>query len=302
MQSTSVNTTEEAINLYANIDLQCCDDTPPRSRPMIVKEETPNKCEACKSLPMLHLASGSTKKSRIRSSTSLPSCVKLAEVSLTTRPRVSTSPTIGDLLGDDDLFHHHYRRTYSSTRSKRPRPHYSSRRHSPLSAHSRSSHVHHNRRKRREQQKPPSTLEASLAPSYPSYHPSAYNYSTLPTYGYYYSCNPSSYCACHMPDSYAGFYQADTVYPAWTYPSGDVYPFSHQHSVAGSRAYSTWEQVREGLHWNKASIHLFFEEARLDYSIEIARSVQSIETDRSVDSSASFQWRVLFDHDEWVSL
>lgn len=240
-----MNTAEEAINLHANIDLQCCDDMPLRSRSTIVMEDSfnsrdkPKSCEACKSLPRLHLASGSTKKSRIRSSTSPPSCVKLGEVLPTTRPRISTSPTIGDLLGDDDLFHHHYHRAYSSMRSKRAKSHYPSRRNSPLSAHSRSSHVHHSRRKRREQQKPPSTWKTSLVSSYPSICPSTYNYSTLPTYGYYYSCNPSSYCACHMPDSYAGFYQADTAYPAWTYPSGDVYPFSHQHSVAGSRDYST---------------------------------------------------------------
>jgi hypothetical protein len=219
---------EEAINLYDNIDLQCCENTLPHSRSMIVNKDSFSsgdklkKCEACKSLPMLHFTSDSNKKSRIRSSASLPSCMKLAEVLLTTRPKVPTSPTIGDLLGDDNLFHHQYHRAYSSTRSKRARPHYASRRRSPLPDHSRSYHVHHSRRKRREQPNSPSVVETSLTPIYPSFYPNTYNYSALPTYGYYYSCNASSYCACHMPDSYAGLYQSDTAYPAWPYPSDQM--------------------------------------------------------------------------------
>ncbi|CAF3095704.1 unnamed protein product [Rotaria socialis] len=97
------------------------------------------------------------------------------------------NPTIGELLGDDDLFHYHYQHQYSSSRNKRKRYHHRS-----------YSHRKHHRKTQESRyqfslssQYVESTSKLNQIYSYPT----TYNYTSLPNYCYYcYSNMSSSYC------------------------------------------------------------------------------------------------------------
>ncbi|CAF3306992.1 unnamed protein product, partial [Rotaria sp. Silwood2] len=123
-----------------------------------------NKCNAYKSLPNVLFLSKSNQILPLHTSQSLPSCLKFLNDKYQYNKNLSVSklintkknpinliernnlhPTIGELLGDDDLFHYHYHKQYNSSRFKRRRHDYRS--------YSRSSHIHHHYRKHHHQNK-----------------------------------------------------------------------------------------------------------------------------------------------------
>jgi hypothetical protein len=188
-----------------------------------------NKCNVCKSLPNLLSSSKSSQILQLRRSQSLSSCLKFVQRKFSYNKRTSISkvmnketkksnPTIGELLGDDDLFHNRYHHYYSSSRSKRKCHYYRS--------YSRSSiHVHYGRRKQRQstyshttkvsQHSSPSKLIESIPDTHQVYpYSTAYSYMPLPAYCYYCYTNMTSYCPCLLSDYYG--YQQEIYYETST--------------------------------------------------------------------------------------
>ncbi len=194
------------------------------------KKYTPNECIAYKSLPNIQFSSNSNKILQLHTSKSLPSCLKFVQGQFQYDKRVSISnkmnifennkinPTIGELLGDDDLFHYHYHNQYSSSRSKRKRHHHHR-------SYSRSPyiHVHYGRRKQRRsnysntmQESPhlPPSSSSKFIQSIPDInqvylYPTAYSYTPIPSYCYYCYSNMTSRCPCLISDCYGGLYQQE---------------------------------------------------------------------------------------------
>ncbi|CAF2044535.1 unnamed protein product [Rotaria magnacalcarata] len=151
-----------------------------------------NRCNACKSLPKILSLS---KTIQLYESKSLPSCFKFLREQFPNKKKISTlemmnknkvNPTIGELLGDDDLFHSHYQHRYSSSRNKRKRYHHRS-----------YSHRKHHRKIQE------SRYQFSLSSQYVEStsrldqiysYPTTYNYTSLASYCYYCYSNMSSYC------------------------------------------------------------------------------------------------------------
>ncbi|CAF4612831.1 unnamed protein product [Rotaria sp. Silwood1] len=191
-----------------------------------------NKCNAYKSLPNVLYSSKSNQIIQIHRSKSLPSCLKFLyekyqynkKLSILKRINIKKNsiernnyhPTIGELLGDDDLFHYHYHKQYNTSRFKRQRHHYRS--------YYRSSHIHHHYRKHhhkiKEFQYQSSRLSCSCNKSTSEiknqiylYPTTTYNYTPIPTYCYYYYySNMSSYYPYFISDCYKIFYQKERYY------------------------------------------------------------------------------------------
>ena len=195
------------------------------------KEYISNECNAYKSLPNILLSSKSKKMSFIHSSKSLPSCFKYSQdqsqrISLLNMAKnkiekKKSNPTIGELLGDDDLFHSQYHNQYSSSRSKRKR----------YNRHSLPSHisVRHDHRKEhqsnylKQSQHTSETSQIFLNP----------NCAPLPAYYYYYYSNIASCCPCVISDPYVGLYPQGICYETSTsqhyYQSIEKYKYSDYH-------------------------------------------------------------------------
>jgi hypothetical protein len=196
------------------------------------KKYTSNECIGYKSLPNILFSSKSNKILQLHMSKSLPSCLKFVQEQFQYNKKISISnkmniennkknPTIGELLGDDDLFHYHYHNQYSSSRSKRKRNHRS---------YSRSSYIHvqYGRRKQRrsnylntikESQHPPSSskiIESIPDTNQVYLYPTTYSYTPIPAYCYYCYSNMASCCPCHIPDCYGGVYQQEICYQTST--------------------------------------------------------------------------------------
>jgi hypothetical protein len=186
---------------------------------------TSNKCIAYKSLPNILLSSKSNKRLQLHISKSLPSCLKFVEIQSPYDKKISISnkmtiennekkksnPTIGELLGDDDLFHYHYHNQYSSSRSKRKRYHQS---------YSRSSYIHvqYGRRKQQSQHPPSSSkiIESIPNTNQVYLYPTTYSYTPMPAYCYYCYSNMASCCPCLIPNCYGGLYQHEIGYETST--------------------------------------------------------------------------------------
>jgi hypothetical protein len=198
---------------------------------------TSNECVAYKSLPNILFSSKSNKILQLHMSKSLPSCLKFVEeqsqydkrVSISNRMNIEnitkkkSNPTIGELLGDDELFHYQYHNQYSSSRSKRKQQHH----HHHHLSYSRSSYinVHYGRRKQRRsnyyfstiQESQPSLSSSELIESIANtnqvyLYPTTYNYTPIPTYCYYCYSNTTSCCPCLTSDCYGGLYQQEIYY------------------------------------------------------------------------------------------
>jgi len=189
----------------------------------INEKYTTNECITYKSLPNILFSSNSNKILQLHTSKSLPSCLKFIQDQFQYDKRVSISnkmnienntitPTIGELLGDDDLFHYHYHNQYSSSRSKRKQYHHRSYSRSPYI------HVHYGRRKQRrpnysnimqESQHLPSS--SNIIQSIPDtnqvyLYPTAYSYTPIPSYCYYCYSNMTTCYPCLVSDCYGGLY------------------------------------------------------------------------------------------------
>jgi hypothetical protein len=184
-----------------------------------------NKYSACKSLPNLLFSSKSSQTLQLRRSQSLPSCFKFVQENFPYHKRTSTSnrmtseknPTIGELLGDDDLFHNRYHHHYSSSRSKRKRHHH----HYQSYSRSSSIHVHYGLRKQQRSMYSNTTKGSQLIESMQNTHQvypysTAYNYTPLPAYCYYCYANMTSCCPCLISDCYGRLYQQETYYETST--------------------------------------------------------------------------------------
>ncbi|CAF1573148.1 unnamed protein product [Adineta ricciae] len=129
-----------------------------------------------------------------------------------------SNPTIGDLLGDDDLFHSRYHHYYTSKKSTRKR-HYSPSHHSNneryRSKHRRSTHSHRSE-KFQHPISPSTTTESTLSTSQIYPYPTFYNYLPISSYGCYCYSNMASYCSCLVSDCYARSYYNETGYESFS--------------------------------------------------------------------------------------
>ena len=97
-------------------------------------KSTSNKCISYRSLPNLFTASESKSKYRLHRSKSIPSGhyrkafnkINIEYNRINVIKKKKSDPTIGELLGDDDLFHSSYHHQYSSSRFKRKQYHHRS--------------------------------------------------------------------------------------------------------------------------------------------------------------------------------
>jgi hypothetical protein len=188
------------------------------------EKHTTNEYTACKSLPNILFSTKSNKRSHLHRSQSLPSSLKFVPEQSQYDKRISVSnkinlikkktstPTIGELLGDDDLFHYYYHHQYSSSKFQRKRHHHQS------YSHSSHIHVHYGRRKQRRTnyfnttkdfQSSSKTSESINDTNQIYFYPTTYNYTPLPTYCYYCYSNLASYCSCLRSDCYGGFSQPE---------------------------------------------------------------------------------------------
>lgn len=164
---------------------------------------TTNKCIGYKSLPNVLFSSKLNRSSSLYKSKSLSSCFKfIQDTKINVIQKNKSHPTIGELLGDDDVFHNQYHKYYSSSKSKRKQYYY----------HHRSSiHVHYNHRKPRRSQHfksmkqfQHSSLEPITNTNQFYLYPTSYNYTPLSTYCYYCQSNMYPY---RISDYYGGLYQ-----------------------------------------------------------------------------------------------
>lgn len=171
-----------------------------------MKRNETYQCIAYKSLPHILFSSKSNKIFQLHTSKSLPSCFKFLQEKLSISTIINinkkkSNPTIGELLGDDDLFHHNYHNQYSSLKSKRKR-HY----HRSYSRSSSSIHVHYNRRKQRRNP----IEESQPIESIPNTN-QIYLYPTS-TYCYYCQSNITSCYPYLISDCYGRLYQQEICY------------------------------------------------------------------------------------------
>ncbi|CAF1020335.1 unnamed protein product [Rotaria sordida] len=169
-----------------------------------------NKCKAYKSLPNVRFLSKSNEIAELHKSKSLPSCLKflykkypynkkfliskqinIKKNQLNLIEKKNLNPTIGELLGDDDLFHYHYHKQYNSSRFKRKRHHY---------------RKHQHEIKEFQYQSFQSNESTSKIKNQIYFYPTTttYNYTPLPTYCYYCYSNISSY---FISDYYKSLYE-----------------------------------------------------------------------------------------------
>lgn len=163
-----------------------------------------NICYAYKSLPNVLFLSKSPQQIKLSTSKSLPSCLKLHYEQTSDKNKLSRTqqinkrklhPTIGDLLGDDDLFHHYYRHKYSLSKHKRKRYHYHS-----YSSRNRSKYRY---KKDQHQSSISSQIIESTSKMNEIYlYPPMYNYTSLSNYCYYCYSSMSSYCPYLISSSY----------------------------------------------------------------------------------------------------
>jgi hypothetical protein len=207
------------------------------------------ECTAYKSLPNVLFLSKSNRMLQLHTSKSLPSCLKFSQQQFEYYKKISnieknkinliekknSNPTIGELLGDNDLFHYHYYNQYSSPRCKRKRYY-------PQSP-SRPAHTYRKQRRsnyfntiKDSQQQPFSSnkIIQSIPETNQVYlYPPSYNYTPLPAYCYYCYSTMTSCCPCHISDCYTGLYQQEICYETSTshhdYQRTEKYQYSDNH-------------------------------------------------------------------------
>ena len=189
-----------------------------------------NECITSKSLPNVFFLSKSNRKLQLHRSTSLPSCSRFLQEKSQYYKRISkldilnieknkinlikkkkSNPTIGELLGDDDLYHYQYHNQYSASRFQRKRYRHRS--------YSRPSHTYIYPSHRKQQRlnyfdtikesphRPSSTLQVieSIPNTSQLYlYPTTYSYPPLPAYCYYCYSNMASCCPYLISDCYTG--------------------------------------------------------------------------------------------------
>ncbi|CAF1048166.1 unnamed protein product [Adineta steineri] len=170
-------------------------------------------------------------------SNSLPSCLTYSQKKITI-PKVNIeknnidlikkNPTIGELLGDDDLFQSRYHNQYRISRYQRKRYRQQS--------YSRN-HSYYNRQKQQrfnrinESQQQSSNIIESISNANQFYsYPTTYNYPSLSSYCYYCYSNMASYCPCLISDCNTGLYHQEifdeSLIFQQKYPRTETYQYS----------------------------------------------------------------------------
>lgn len=182
-------------------------------------------CAVCKSLPNVLFSSKSNRMLSLHTSKSLSSCFKVVQdQSQYYKKKNKINPTIGDLLGDDDLFHSHYHNQYSSSRFKRKQYH---------------SHIHpyHGHRKPRRSNYFHTIKDSQSIPESNQVYlyPATYSYTPLPSCCYYCYSNMTPCCPYLVSDYYTGLYQQEICYETSTsyhdYQRTENYKYSDYHHI-----------------------------------------------------------------------
>jgi hypothetical protein len=186
-----------------------------------------NECNASKSLTNVLFLSQSNKKLQVNRSDSWSCCSRFLQDKSHYYKRISKSnmvkkkksnPTIGELLGDDDLFHYQYHHQYSTSKFQRKRYHY------------RSSHRKQQRAKESQHQLSSFNVIESIPDTSQFYlYPTPYNYSPLPAYCYYCYSNMASCCPCLISDCYTGLYQQEISHESSTFQHIEKSQYSNSH-------------------------------------------------------------------------
>jgi hypothetical protein len=173
-----------------------------------------NECNASKSLTNVLFVSQSNKKLQVHRSDSWSCCSRFLQDKSHDYKRISKSnmeknkinlikkkksnPTIGELLGDDDLFHYQYHHQYSTSRFQRKR--YYSR---PSHRKQQRANYFHPIKESQHQLSSFNVIESIPDTNQFYLYPTPYNYSSLPAYCYYCYSNMASCCPCLIPDCYS---------------------------------------------------------------------------------------------------
>ncbi|UJR26877.1 hypothetical protein I4U23_008188 [Adineta vaga] len=206
-----------------------------------------NKPIVCKSLPYISIQFQPNRTLQLQRSSSLTfhnrSCsakfqfYKPSEwnIEKSKVKKEKSNPTIGDLLGDDDLFHarHRYQYSISKTSRKRNNSHIDTYHHRSKSQ--RSTYMHRNEKSSHQFSSSTFTETVpNINQFYP--YPPIYNYLPISSCGYYCYSNMASCCPYFVSDCYTRLYYQEMVYESSTHDYSSTYSSSSKNK-SESHAY-----------------------------------------------------------------